>query len=102
GAESREPRERVPHIAELFFSIELRSSDLESRREKQVGDRHREPEFLDAGKRRFVVRVGEAGDFRRAELQVVEPRGLGGVDPLQWRAQTDLHAAILSRWAGEG
>ncbi len=77
--------------------IERRSGDLEGRREKEVGDRNRKPELLDAGHSRFVVRIREAGDFRGAELQVLESRRLGGVDALQCGAQSDLNAAILSR-----
>jgi hypothetical protein len=87
GAKLREPREGRPDVADLFFPIDRRSGYLECRREKQVGGRNRKSELLDVRQRRFKVRIGQRGNFRRAQLQVVEPRGFGGVDALQRRAR---------------
>ena len=59
-------------------------------------DRDRQAELLDARQRRVEVRVGERGDFRRAQFQVLESRRLRGVDVFERRADADLDAAILS------
>ena len=67
-----------------------------------------------AGRNRFVAGVGDSGladvasglvergvrqrgDFRRAQLDVVESGGLRGVDVGQRRTEADLNRPVLSR-----
>ena len=102
NADSREPFERPSHVSHLFVPVDVGTGDFHGGGQKQVGDRRWKPELTDARDSRLVLAVGQRGDFRRGELDVLEARRLGGVDPFQPGTEAHLDAVILSGRMREG
>ena len=66
-AELRQSRERLPHVRHLRLGVDLRSGDLQRRRQEQVGGRRGDAERLDLRGRGVEIGVAERGDFGRAD-----------------------------------
>jgi hypothetical protein len=89
--EPRQARDRLADVRHLLLAIDVGTGDLQRRRQEEIRRGHRQPERLDVGGGFLEVGVGQRGEFRRAELEIVEACRLAASMFLSG-AQSDLNA----------
>ena len=91
-AEPVEAREGLLDVGHLLLDIRgLGPGQPDGAREEQVGVGRRDAGLLHPLERCLEFGVRQRRDLRRAELDVVEPCRLGGLEPLQPHAVPDEH-----------
>ena len=91
------PIERFLHVGHLLIAIDRGAGHLERAGKKEIRGRRRQSDPLDVVDGLVEVGIGERGELRRAELDVVEPRGFRCREIFQAGALPDLDTAILSK-----